>query len=79
MMLKLLKTPFGSKQLTQTKRSFSAKCYPGSVSPFTDKMDFESTTKVFPTYRVMDEKGNILKKEDDPKVNLDDEISIYFF
>jgi hypothetical protein len=74
-MFKILKTPlFGyavRKPIAKfPQRSFASasNCYPGSVSQFTNKLAFESATKVFPTYRVMDEQGNILQKEDDPKV-----------
>lgn len=73
-MFKLLKTPllsYGKQSVIKSRSFATANCYPGSLSQFTNKMTFESTTKIFPTYRVMDEQGNIIKKEDDPKVILD--------
>ena len=43
-------------------------CYPGSNSNFTNKIYFRSTDEIFPTYRVMNEEGIIVKEENDPKV-----------
>ena len=51
--------------------------YPQSHSKFVSKLDVKFNSDVYPTYRIMDEHGNILNEEEKPKLSNEAVVNAY--